>query len=134
MRRQSGLDLNRILEKLWRRDRWMVRLSTILGLKLVTRVSKGLGSPEDVWAVFFAPSTAEIAIKALESFFTLPLREAASGSSINRQIKFAAIGPTTLKYLTETHWPAFDVSVVASSPTPPGLLEALLASGSQILR
>lgn len=75
--------------------------------------------------VFFAPSSAELALPVIRKHFTLRSSSGAQVDGGKPVIRVAAIGPTTARALTENH--TIQVDAVSNKPDPEALTEAILS-------
>jgi uroporphyrinogen-III synthase len=74
--------------------------------------------------VFFAPSSAELALPVLQKHFTVRSSRAQSDEAEQKPlVKVAAIGPTTARALADKH--RIQVDVVSEKPEPSALAEAI---------
>ncbi|QRV77563.1 uroporphyrinogen-III synthase [Ceratobasidium sp. AG-Ba] len=78
--------------------------------------------------VFFAPSSAELALPTIRKHFEL--KPAFNQSNSNPSIKVVAIGPTTARALSEKHH--VHVDAVSKKPEPNALVEAVVSLKSSI--
>ncbi|KAG8743500.1 hypothetical protein FRC10_011891 [Ceratobasidium sp. 414] len=85
------------------------------------------GGSKPACVVFFAPSSAELALPTIRKHFTI--RTSSSTPSHDKPvIKVAAIGPTTARALSDKH--DILVDVVSKKPEPNALAEAIVSLSS----
>jgi uroporphyrinogen-III synthase len=83
-----------------------------------------------MYVVFFAPSSAELALPVMRKHFTVRTSPPDSQTELDEKptIKIAAIGPTTARALSEKH--NILVDAVSKKPEPGALAEAILSLSS----
>ncbi|KAB5595837.1 Uroporphyrinogen-III synthase [Ceratobasidium theobromae] len=83
------------------------------------------GEGADFIAVFFAPSSAELALPVIGKHFIIRSLGTTGGTEQKPFIKIATIGPTTARALADKH--NIKVDVVSKKPEPIALTEAILS-------
>ncbi|KAG9076482.1 hypothetical protein FS749_011747 [Ceratobasidium sp. UAMH 11750] len=89
------------------------------------RVVDEAGGSKPACIVFFAPSSAELALPTIRKHFTIRTPSSASSHEDKPAIKIAAIGPTTARALSDKH--GILVDVVSKKPEPNALAEAIVS-------
>ncbi|KAG8700250.1 hypothetical protein FRC08_004819 [Ceratobasidium sp. 394] len=92
------------------------------------RVVDEAGGSKPACVVFFAPSSAELALPTIRKHFTLRTSSSASSHEDKPVIKVAAIGPSTARALSNKH--DILVDVVSKKPGPNALAEAIVSLSS----